>query len=199
MSRRDTHVLRARARGARAGTRLWIGLAFDRRECNPTIRTAGGSSAYSILTAALCFRGRALALYAWTFPVKRKRSPKAEHEFLSAREDHATPCSPIVVTDAGVLAKWYDAVGALGWNFVGRLRGTRQFCLARIGSRWRDFICGTRWSGACAQLLHRRASCVREATGARTPEITQRWAGSRPPQCAVAVLMANSRWLQGHG
>ena len=96
--------------------------------------TGGGSSAFYILTAALCFHGRALALYSRTFPVKRKCSPQAEHEFLrELAKIIPRHCSPIVVTDAGFLAKWFDAVGAIGWDFVGRLRGKRQVLL---GDDW---------------------------------------------------------------
>lgn len=85
--------------------------------------TGGGSSAFYILSAQLCFRGRAVSIYSRTFPVKRKCSPKAEREFL-AELVALMPrrCSPIVVTDAGFLFEWFDAVRAAGWDYIGRLR-----------------------------------------------------------------------------
>ena len=101
--------------------------------------TGGGSSAFYILTAALCFHGRALTLYSRTFPVKRKCSPTAEHEFLSQLAKIIPPqCSPIIVTDAGFLAKWFDAVRAIGWDFVGRLRGKRRVLVGDVWFRMEE-------------------------------------------------------------
>lgn len=89
--------------------------------------TGGGSSAFYILCATLCFCGRALPLWSRTFPIKRKCSPSAEREFL---EDLAgvvpRHCCPILVTDAGFHTEWFDAVRGLGWDFVGRLRGRKK-------------------------------------------------------------------------
>lgn len=97
--------------------------------------TASGSPAFYILTASLCFRGRALAIYSRTFPVKRKCSPKAELEFLAALATIVPrQCSPVLVTDAGFLTKWFDAVEKLGWAFVGRVRGNRK-CVS-LGDGW---------------------------------------------------------------
>jgi hypothetical protein len=99
--------------------------------------TGGGSSAFYILSAKLCFRGRALSIYSHTFPVKRKCSPKAEREFL-AELVAVIParCSPIIVTDAGFLFEWLESVRAVGWDFVGRLRNG-SFVL--YGGRWVTF------------------------------------------------------------
>lgn len=84
--------------------------------------------------AALRFHGRALALYCRTFPTKRKCSPKAEHEFLlELAQIIPSHCSPILVTDAGFLAKWFHAVAEIGWDFVGRLRGRRRILM---GDDW---------------------------------------------------------------
>jgi len=89
--------------------------------------TGGGSSAFYILCASLCFRGRALPLWSRTFPVKRKCSPKAEHEFLmdlvGLLPRH---CCPILVSDAGFHREWFDAVRRVGWDFIGRLRGRKK-------------------------------------------------------------------------
>jgi len=108
-----------------------------RKQRRPVIAvdwTGGGSSAFYILTAALCFQGRALPLYSRTFPVKRKCSPKAEREFLTAfAKLMPRHCSPILVTDAGFQTKWFDAVREIGWDFVGRLRGTK---LVWFGGKW---------------------------------------------------------------
>lgn len=108
-----------------------------RKICRPIVLvdwTGGGSSAFHVLSAKLCFSGRAITIWSRTFPTARKCSPKAEREFL---HDLATlmprHCSPILVTDAGFLFEWFDAVRGLGWDFVGRLRGKLT---VRIGDRW---------------------------------------------------------------
>ena len=99
--------------------------------------TGGGSSAFYILSAKLCFRGRALSIYSRTFPVKRKCSPKAEREFLAELVTvMPARCSPIIVTDAGFLFEWFESVRAVGWDFVGRLRNW-SFVLYR--GRWVTF------------------------------------------------------------
>jgi hypothetical protein len=86
--------------------------------------TAGGSSAFYILCATLSFRGRALPLWSRTFPAKRKCSPIAQFEFLEELV-RIVPryCCPILVTDAGFRIAWFNAVRAVGWDFVGRIRG----------------------------------------------------------------------------
>jgi hypothetical protein len=98
-----------------------------RRSHRPVILvdwTGGGSSAFYILSASLAFAGRSLPVWSRTFPVDRKCSPRAEREFL---DELATilprRCRPILVTDAGFLCEWFEAVRALGWDFIGRLRG----------------------------------------------------------------------------
>jgi hypothetical protein len=89
--------------------------------------TGGGSSAFYILCASLCFRGRALPLWSRTFPVKRKCSPKAEHEFLMDLVGLVPRhCCPILVSDAGFHTEWFDSVRSFGWDFIGRLRGRKK-------------------------------------------------------------------------
>jgi DDE family transposase len=86
--------------------------------------TGGGSSAFYILSASLAFCGRSLPLWSRTFTVDRKCSPKAEREFLSELAAiMPRRCRPILVTDAGFLCEWFDAVRNLDWDFIGRLRG----------------------------------------------------------------------------
>jgi hypothetical protein len=89
---------------------------------------------FGVLSATLCFRGRALPVFSRTFPKSRKSSPPAEREFLEALVRVVPAGSkPILVTDAGFLFKWFDAVRAHGWDFIGRLRNRVLF---RIDRRW---------------------------------------------------------------
>lgn len=89
--------------------------------------TGGGSSAFYMLCASLRFRGRALPLWSRTFPIKRKCSPSAEREFLQELVELVPrSCRPILVSDAGFHLEWFEAVGGIGWDFVGRLRGRKK-------------------------------------------------------------------------
>jgi hypothetical protein len=81
---------------------------------------------FAVLSAKLIFRGRALSIFSRTFPKNRKCSPRAEREFLDAMFAVVpSGCQPTLVTDAGFLLKWFDAVCSRGWHFIGRLRGRR--------------------------------------------------------------------------
>jgi Transposase DDE domain len=95
----------------------------------------GADPGFGVLSATLCFRGRALVLFSRTFPKNRKSSPRAEREFL---EDlvRVIPKSskPIIATDAGFLFAWFDAVRACGWDYIGRLRG-KTLCL-HLEQQW---------------------------------------------------------------
>jgi hypothetical protein len=99
--------------------------------------TGGGSSAFYILSAKLCFQGRALSIYSRTFPVKRKGSTKAEREFFAALVSVIpSRCRPVIVSDAGFPFKWLDAVRAAGWDYIGRLRNGSY---VHHGGRWVTF------------------------------------------------------------
>lgn len=94
----------------------------------------GAEPGFYILSAKLCFRGRALSIFSRTFPAKRKCSPKAEREFLHELVSVIPPRrTPILVTDAGFHLEWFDAVRAVGWDFVGRVRGKLT---ALVGEDW---------------------------------------------------------------
>jgi DDE family transposase len=91
-------------------------------------------SGFGVLSASLCFRGRGLALFSRAFPKNRKCSPRAEREFLKElMQVIPENRKPILVTDAGFLFQWFDAVRACGWDFVGRLRGKLHL---RPGDQW---------------------------------------------------------------
>jgi len=128
--------------------------------------TGGGSSAFYILSAALCFQGRALTIYSRTFPAKKKCSPKAEREFLSELVSIVPKhCAPIIVTDAGFLFKWIDAVRAVGWDYIARLRGSARVQIdgqflspdevhALAGNRHKNLgVCAVRKQRSCHHRL----------------------------------------------
>jgi hypothetical protein len=98
----------------------------------------GADPGFGVLSATLCFRGRALPLFSRTFPKSRKSSPPAEREFLEALVRVIPAGSkPILVTDAGFLFKWFDAVRECGWDFIGRLRGK---LFVQLGREWGSLL-----------------------------------------------------------
>lgn len=84
---------------------------------------------FHLLRAAVAARGRALTVYEEVHPETRKNTPEVEAAFL-ARLHVLLPTGicPILITDAGFRVPWFRAVEALGWHWVGRVRGTTRAC-----------------------------------------------------------------------
>jgi hypothetical protein len=80
---------------------------------------------WCLLRAAVPIGGRTLPVLDMVFPGNAQGSPQAERRFLQ-RLKSLIPRSvrPILVTDAGYRTPWFEAVSAMGWEWVGRLRGT---------------------------------------------------------------------------
>lgn len=92
---------------------------------------------HAALVAALPTDGRALTIYAEVHPVKKNGNAKIQRIFLRRlRNILPVGCCPVIVTDAGFKTPWLKEVTALGWDFVGRVRGT---CFAHPvrGTKWR--------------------------------------------------------------
>ncbi|WP_039955822.1 IS4 family transposase, partial [Xanthomonas graminis] len=91
----------------------WSELKADRRWC--------------LLRAAVPVGGRTLPVLDMVFPGKQQGSPAAEKHFLK-RLATLVPkhARPLLVTDAGFRCPWFREVTALGWDWVGRLRGTTR-------------------------------------------------------------------------
>jgi hypothetical protein len=88
------------------------------------------------LAASTPIGGRAVMIYAEVHPEKRCGSPRVEKQFLVRLQAVLPPgCKPIIVTDAGFRTPWFDAVEALGWDFVGRLRH-RTLIQRSAGKPW---------------------------------------------------------------
>lgn len=79
---------------------------------------------FHLLRATLPVGGRALTLYDEVHPQKKLANVKVEARFLK-RLKALLPesCCPIIITDAGYRTPWFNAVTALGWDFVGRVGG----------------------------------------------------------------------------
>jgi len=76
------------------------------------------------LTAAVPFEGRAVIVYARTYPTYRYMKPYVNSQFLRDLARVLPPyCRPIVVADAGFRSPFMQLVTGLGWDYVVRLRG----------------------------------------------------------------------------
>jgi hypothetical protein len=124
----------------------------------------GADPGFAVLSAKLSFRGRALTLFSRTFPKERKCSPPAEREFLDALSTVIpSRCKPVLVTDAGFLTKWFDAVQERGWDFVGRVRGQLTM---KLGQTWMPLedvhaLAGSRPRDLGAVFAGRHSTCTR--------------------------------------
>jgi hypothetical protein len=108
-------------------------IAGLRRPCISVDWTGAGPHHHA-LTASLSFRGRSLPILTRIYPDTKKGSPKAEREFLLQLAQVVPPnCTPILITDAGFYLEWFERVLSLGWDFVGRLRGTMN---VRVNNAW---------------------------------------------------------------
>ena len=88
-----------------------------------------------MLKAAVPVGGRALTLYEEVHPLKRYNSPKTHRKFLERLHAVVPPgCHPILITDAGFRGPWFEAVAALGWDWIGRVRNRVTYRLAGASS-----------------------------------------------------------------
>lgn len=80
-----------------------------------------------VLTASLPAMGRGIPVYQEVHPEAVAGERKVHERFLE-QIGNILPqgCRPILVTDGGFKNPWFRAVEKLGWDWVGRVRGTTQ-------------------------------------------------------------------------
>ena len=116
----------------------WSDLKADRSWC--------------LLRAAVPVQGMALPLLEMVFAGHENGSPKAEKRFLQRLKAVVPPSvRPIVVTDAGFRTAWFQAVSALGWDWVGRLRGRALLRAVRAPGHVPWVSCQALYARASAQ------------------------------------------------
>lgn len=77
------------------------------------------------LVAAVPIGGRAVPVYEEVHPLRKLGNARVQSRFLgSLQRILPQGATPIVVTDAGFHGPFFRAVLELGWDFVGRVRGT---------------------------------------------------------------------------
>lgn len=92
------------------------------------------NTTHNVLRAALVSKGRALTIYEEAHPEKKLGNVKVETKFLiSLSQFLPEGCRPIIITDAGFRNPWFIQVLKLGWDFVGRVRGTHKYF---DGKKW---------------------------------------------------------------
>jgi hypothetical protein len=85
------------------------------------------AGSHQALVAAVPIGGRALTIYVEVHPLKRLGNAAVEERFLRSLAALLPAASvPVVVTDAGFKGPFFQAVRSLGWDFLGRIRGTAK-------------------------------------------------------------------------
>jgi len=81
-----------------------------------------------VLRAALATEARALTLYEERHPKKKEGNAKVHKNFLKTLKQLLPEvCNAIIITDAGFKNPWFKEVKALGWDFIGRIRGRTTY------------------------------------------------------------------------
>jgi Transposase DDE domain len=76
------------------------------------------------LRASVVVNGRGVTLYEEVHPQRLYANREVHRRFLACVADLLPAgCVPIVMTDAGFHSTWFKLVEALGWSYVGRIRG----------------------------------------------------------------------------
>lgn len=96
---------------------------------------------WCLLRAAVPIGGRTLPVLDVVFAGREQGSPVAERQFLK-RLRNLIPAgvTPILVTDAGFRTPWFRAVDAMGWHWVGRLRGRTQAKPVAVPDRQEEWV-----------------------------------------------------------
>ncbi|EJS8540701.1 transposase [Salmonella enterica] len=93
---------------------------------------------YHILRASLICDGRSIPLLSRLVPSAKQNNSLIQKEFLDDLHRCVNPKAKVIlITDAGFQSAWFRHIKSLGWDFIGRIRGTVQFCLLHDGERWR--------------------------------------------------------------
>jgi hypothetical protein len=108
----------------REGSRPWIHIDWS---CICSI------TKLYLLRASLSMSGRSIVIYEECHRKTKENNHATHKAFLNHLKSLLPPSvKPVIVTDAGFRAPWFDYVRRIGWDFVGRLRNKN---LVRIDSR----------------------------------------------------------------
>lgn len=94
----------------------------------PNSRQTAKSGEHSALRASLIAEGRSITLYEEVHSKKKENNAQVHQAFLETLKSMLpSVCRPYIVTDAGFKNPWFRAVLDLGWDYIGRVRGTVHY------------------------------------------------------------------------
>lgn len=94
----------------------------------PNSRRTAKDGEHSALRASLIAEGRSITLYEEVHSKKKENNDKVHKAFLKTLKSILpNVCRPYIVTDAGFKNPWFRAVLNLGWDYIGRVRGTVHY------------------------------------------------------------------------
>ena len=97
------------------------------------------NTTHQLLSAALVLKGRALSIYEEVDPQKLLNNHKIHTTFLNRLKSVLPDARcPIIISDAGFHGAWFEAVRALGWSYVGRVRGNISYLL-KGNTQWMSY------------------------------------------------------------
>ncbi|NKI74238.1 IS4 family transposase [Dickeya sp. CFBP 2040] len=95
------------------------------------------SQAFHVLRASLVCDGRAIPLMSQVVPSEKQNNILIQKAFLDALASAIAPQMKVtLITDAGFHNEWFRHIKALGWDFIGRIRGNVKFCLHHGPEHW---------------------------------------------------------------
>ena len=94
----------------------------------PNSRQTAIDGEHSALRASLIAEGRSITLYEEVHSKKKENNDQVHQSFLTTLKSILPDvCCPYIVTDAGFKNPWFRAVLDLGWDYIGRVRGTVHY------------------------------------------------------------------------
>lgn len=82
--------------------------------------------------ASVAHEGRSVPIWSTMITAIRANAKLCRQFLDELRTVLPSGCRPILVTDGGFETNWFDRVEALGWGYVGRIRGQTKF---QVGSK----------------------------------------------------------------
>ena len=151
--------------------------------------------------------GRALSVYQRVYPLAKMGNARAERALLEALRAWIEPGIEVsIVTDAGFRRPWFAYIEALGWSWIGRVRG--RVCIGQAdtqptkvahwnsratgrATRWHECTLSVRDPWPCDLVLVRRRRVGRK-------HYARPGHGANPKARAEARASAHDPWLLAH-
>lgn len=77
-------------------------------------------------------------LYEENHPLSRKEKPEIHSQFMTTLKAMLpSSCTPIVISDAGFRILWFRLIESLGWDYIGRVRGSTKCKRSKVNHGFR--------------------------------------------------------------